>query len=259
MPMEKSELLSIIKAAKPVDKESFIMERCAGKNVLDLGCVRHSADFALNDPAWLHKKIKSVAGRVIGVDYLSDEVKKLNSSGYEIITANVTKPLPVKEEFDVIVAGDLIEHLTNFEGFFENCRTLLKAGGLLIITTPNPFYSDEYDFVTFKKRYLINPEHTCWIDPQALSQLAMRFDFEIDELHFIKNTWKLKDMICESKDNEFDILNGRWGNDSFSRKAKRKILGIIFNFFHAPYKALFLKNSLLVKYGDYLAVLKKQV
>lgn len=257
--MNKDRILSIIKGYNPVDKEFFVMERCKGKSVLDLGCVRHNADFALSDPMWLHQKIKSVAGKVMGVDYLPEEVKKLNSRGYEIITADATKPLPVKETFDVIVAGDLIEHLSNFDGFFENCQRLLKADGILIITTPNPFYSDEYDFVAFKKRYLINPEHTCWIDPQALSQLARRFNFKIDEVHFIKNSWKLKNMICESKDEEFDILNGRWVKNSFLRKTNRKVLGIIFSLFYAPYKALFVKNSLLVKYSDYLAVLKKEV
>lgn len=257
--MNKNNILSIIKGSKPVDKVTFIMERCKGMTVLDLGCVRHNADFAMSDPMWLHHKIKSVANKVVGVDWLPEEVQKLNSKGYEILTADVTKPLPIKEAFDVIVAGDLIEHLSNFEGFFENCQRLLKTDGILLISTPNPFYSDEYDFVAFKRRYLINPEHTCWIDPQALAQLTGRFDFEIDNIHFIKNAWKLKNLICESDDNEYDILNGSWANNSISHKIKRKIIGNIFALFYALYKLLFAKKSLLVKHSDYLAVLKKSL
>ena len=49
------------------------------KNVLDIGCIRHSAEFAVSDPNWLHKKISTAASRTLGVDYLPDEVEKLRA------------------------------------------------------------------------------------------------------------------------------------------------------------------------------------
>ncbi|HUJ19452.1 MAG TPA: class I SAM-dependent methyltransferase [Nitrospirota bacterium] len=244
--------------SKPVVKENFIQDACRGKSVLDLGCIRHSANFAINDPNWLHKIIKFVAKKVIGVDYLPDEIKKLNALGYDIIWGDVTKPLAIHETFDVIVAGDLIEHLANFEGFFENCSRLLKADGVIIITTPNPFYAGEFHFTAFKKRFLINPEHTCWIDPQALSQLSNRFSYEINEIYFIKNSWSLKNLICETEQHPYDILQGVWQGDSLRLQLMRRIMGAIFNLFYVPYTMFTGSRSRLVRHSDYLAVLARR-
>lgn len=247
----------LLRKTKPLNRISFIQEKCKGKRVLDLGCIRHSADFALRDPNWLHKKIKLVASEVVGVDYLSDEIRKLNACEYNIIFGDVTKPLDVEGQFDVIIAGDLIEHLINFSGFFENCKRLLNANGILIISTPNPFYAELFHFLIFKKTFLINPEHVCWIDPQALSQLAERFGFYIEEAHYIYNCFRIKGLICQGSNNQYDILNERWLNNSFKARITRRLLGTVFQIFYLPFKLATGGNSALVKHSDYLAVLKK--
>jgi 2-polyprenyl-3-methyl-5-hydroxy-6-metoxy-1,4-benzoquinol methylase len=255
--MDRFALSERLKKSKPVDKASYIQDLCRDKVVLDMGCIRHNAEFALKDPNWLHQKIRSVAKKVVGVDYLPEEIEKLKKYNYEIVFGDVTKPIDIQEQFDVIVAGDLIEHLTNFEGFFDNCTKLLKPDGLLVITTPNPFFVDEFHFVAFKGHFLINPEHTCWIDPQALLQLSQRFGYSISEAYYIKNSWQLKNLICETKNNEYDILNGRWSQNSFNSKVIRRIAGILFNIFYVPYKILTGTNASLTKHCDYIAVLKK--
>ena len=248
-----------IRASRTVSKEHFIQEACRNKTVLDLGCIRHSAEFALKDPDWLHNKIRSVAGKTVGVDYLPAEVEKLAALGYTIVLGDVTRPLPIEDTFDVIVAGDLIEHLTNFEGFFENCTRLLKAGGVVIVTTPNPFYADEFFFVAGKRSYLINPEHTCWIDPQALSQLAERFGYSLSDICFLKQSWHLKDLICENEQNSYDILRGTWRLDSFTHKVFRKLASLAFGIFYTPWRIISCANTALVKHSDYLAVLTRQL
>jgi len=225
---------------------------------LDLGCVRHNADYALSDPNWLHRKIKLVAGRVVGVDYLPQEVEKLKRHDYQVVLGDVTKPLDIHQKFDVIVAGDLLEHLANFEGFFDNCTRLLKPGGELIISTPNPFYVQEFHYVAFKESFLINPEHTCWIDPQALSQLSIRFGFVIDEISFIRSSWKLKSLICETEMDDYDILNDIWTKQpTIASRIKKRLAAILFEMFYLPYRVLSGTDSALVRHGDYLAVLKK--
>lgn len=45
-----------------------------------------------------------------------------------------------KNSFDCIVAGELIEHLENPFNFIKGCKKILKPGGLLILSTPTPFY-----------------------------------------------------------------------------------------------------------------------
>ena len=41
------------------------------------------------------------------------------------------------EQFDVIVAFEVIEHVQNYEAFLIECRRVLKRNGLLICSTPN--------------------------------------------------------------------------------------------------------------------------
>jgi SAM-dependent methyltransferase len=256
--INKFTLASKLKNSKAIDKESFIEEKCRDKTVLDLGCIRHSADYALKDQNWLHKKIKAVAKKVSGVDYLPEEIEKLSRRGYDIIFGDVTKPLKIEDKFDVIVAGDLIEHLSNFEGFFTNCRNLLKPYGILIITTPNPFYSGFFHYIALKRSYLANPEHTCSIDPQCLLQLCERFGFVIDEIYFIHKSWEPGSLICENENHVYDILNGKWTNDTISFRILRIAMAKVFNVFYPPYKLLTGANTILVRYSDYIATFTKQ-
>jgi SAM-dependent methyltransferase len=255
--MDKYELARLCKKSSTIEKIPFIQDICRDMEVLDLGCLRHNAEFAEKDPNWLHQKIKDVAKRVVGFDYLEEEVKKLKNSEYDIRYGDVTKPLPLSNKFDVIIAGDLIEHLSNFEGFFENCSKFLKNGGILLLSTCNPFYTDGFHYAAIKGAFVINPEHTCWIDPQSLSQLAFRFGFNIAEIHYIEQSWHLADLICERKGFDYDILNDRWKNDSFTSKATRKCVGGLFRLIYTPYKILTLNNTKLVRYADYIAVLRK--
>jgi len=256
--MNKFDLADMIKRTRPVNKESFISDRCKGKTVLDLGCIRHSAEWALKDTNWLHKRIKAVAKKVVGVDYLPEEIAKINSHGYDVIFGDVTKPLAITEKFDVIVAGDLLEHLANFEGFFSNCKMLLKPEGILIITTPNPFFWGEFHYVSFKKNFVVNPEHTCWIDPQCLLQLSKRFGFGIKEMAYIKDYWPVERWMCETRHHSYDIINGKWSNDTAGFKNKMKVYRRIFWLYFFLYKVITGTNSILCRYSDYLAVLKKE-
>lgn len=243
---------------KAVNKVEFIKTACKDKDVLDLGCIRHSAEFALNDPNWLHTHLQKVSKSIVGIDYLDAEVKKLRAEGYFIFTADVTQPLPFAQSFDVIVAGDLIEHLTNFDGFFQNVNRLLKDDGVLIITTPNPFYSEEFFYTVFKNKIFVNPEHTCWVDLQCMNQLISRFSLRIDELYYLNNTaWALKYYIA-NKDNNYDILLGKWNKNTIADRVYRKIYEIGFGITYLPLKLLVQTLSPKVKYADYLAVIKKR-
>lgn len=256
--IDSFDLADRLNRTKDVVKEDFIMDKCKNMHVLDLGCIRHNADFAFQDPNWLHGKIKQVAKRLVGVDYLLGDIEKLNTAGYNIVYGDVTKPLEISDDaFDVIVAGDLIEHLTNFEGFFENCRRFLKPNGFLIITTPNPFYAGEFHYIAFKQHILINPEHTCWIDPLALVQLSKRFNFNVENIYYINRSWNLGNLICQKKNNQYDILNGKWVNNNFVLKVLRVLISHLFNLFYVPFRFFSGSMSHLVRHSDYLAVLKR--
>ncbi|GAB6272763.1 MAG: hypothetical protein STSR0003_26140 [Smithella sp.] len=279
----------------PVDRNAFFLSRCCGKKVLDLGCVQHTSKWALNNPNWLHKKIYDHAEYVLGIDWLEDDVLELNRLGFNIISGDVTKPLELNEKFDVIIAGNLIEHLSNFDGFFLNLDNWLVQNGEVLISTANPFYMDQYFYSAFKNNIVINPEHTCWLDPVALKQLAERFLFQTTEFYFVKGGWKLGFLILEGRDQIYDMFDGTWkrtGREKFSfvrqvfRKVlvrvfrnycrvtgrfdfnkykehewadslERHIIAKVFSLFWNFYKLLIVKSN-LNKYELYISVLKRQ-
>lgn len=256
--MDKWALELRIRRSRPVSKLEFIKAKTTGKRVLDLGCVRHNASFALSDPNWLHAQIKEVAEYVLGVDYLAADVEILRKHGYDVLCADVTLPLQISEQFDVIVAGDLIEHLANFDGFIRNLQGLLKPDGTIILSTPNPFFYDLFSFVALKKAFLINPEHTCWIDPQALSQLFQRYGFAVAQINYLKPSWRFGDVMLISEANEYDILRDEWVNDSVFRKIFRVVAASLFAPIWSLYKLLNPMNSAMTSCSDYIAVIERR-
>lgn len=205
--MRKSVFYDLL--SKPVSRIEVILDYCAKKDVLDIGCIDHSIN-KTGAEHWLHGRIKKSADKLVGLDYLEKDVEEINKQGYKVICADATKPLGIKDRFDVIVVGNLIEHLSDFPGFFDNLRKHLKEDGVVLMSTANPFYEEQYFYSAFKNEVLINPEHTCWLDPVALDQLSARFGFNTEKVYWIKEGWPLSKVICNGDDKHYDVLSGRW-------------------------------------------------
>ena len=161
-----------------------------GKDVLDLGCIQHSWK-EYKSPTWLHRQLKKYSKSVTGVDYLKKDVKILNKKSYNIIYGNVEN-FDLKRKFDVLIAGDLIEHLSNFGNFLECCKKHMKKDSHLLITTPNAFSIDTMlirPLYILLGKYGVNSEHTCWFDYITLSQLAKRHGFIVEDYYtFLHDT-----------------------------------------------------------------------
>jgi|SRR3989338_8787212 len=169
-----------------VNKEDKICELCTGKTVLDLGCIDHSYDTAIKlGDNWLHKRIKGVAKEVTGVDILPNDIKKLIKAGYKIVNADVEK-LNLKRKFDVIIAGDLIEHLSNIGLFFERVKTHMHKNSILVVSTPNPFNIEQFLSILFDNSVKVNPEHTVWIDPKVMFETVKRTGLSILEFYWVR-------------------------------------------------------------------------
>jgi SAM-dependent methyltransferase len=226
--MDRNTLIKNIK--KPVSRFEIVARYCRGKEVLDIGCVNHNTNNTSKDH-WLHQQIKSVASICVGVDYLEREVEDLKSRGYNVICADVTHSINLARKFDVIIIGNLIEHLSSFDGLFLNINRLLKDDGCVLISTANPFYSEQYFYSAFKNDIIINPEHTCWIDPVALEQLIQRYKLITQSVYWIKEKWPLSGIICNGEKKSFNILTGVWTSNSttsFLEKILRPLLLVVF-------------------------------
>ena len=158
-----------------------IIARCEG-TILDIGCVHHSLENIKSD-SWLHGKLTENFSTVMGLDFLKEEIQELKKIGYNVEYGNAEN-FELNEKFDTIVAGELIEHLSNPGKFLDCCRNHLKDNGKLILTTPNPYWIEYTVRRLFKKLY-VNPEHTTLYDEIVLSHLAERHNFEVVEVKYI--------------------------------------------------------------------------
>ncbi len=100
-----------------------------GRRVLDLGCrsgafTRHFLE----------------GNEVVGLDVDRVALEKAAELGIEPVVANVEEPLPFEDaSFDVVVAGELFEHLRHPEGVIGEVRRVLRPAGVLVGSVPNAF------------------------------------------------------------------------------------------------------------------------
>jgi len=159
------------------DKIEYIVELVRGRRVLDVGVVAHFVE-AERDKSWLHHHVASAASYCVGVDILPGPVQQLRERGYNVIVRDITKE-PLDEQFDVIVCGDVIEHLPNPQGLFDAATRMLSPGGRLLIATPNPFYLHRaYRFM--RGRYRDSVDHVMHFDASNIAEMAERAGMLLD-------------------------------------------------------------------------------
>jgi len=113
----------------------------------------------------------------VGVDIVAEQVEKRRAAGFDVRVMNV-ETMDLDETFDVVVAADLIEHLSNPGLFLERARRHLREQGLLCLVTPNAWSANGVFKAVAGLRTAVNPEHTCWYDPVTLRQVLERHGFD---------------------------------------------------------------------------------
>lgn len=100
--------------------------------VLDVGC---GDGFFLGDLS----AVMPDGANFYGVDYSEDQINKAKGNyPFHFSTCNLEAGMPFPDgEFDVLYAGEVIEHLLNPDLFFSEAFRVLKARGHLVLSTPN--------------------------------------------------------------------------------------------------------------------------
>ena len=100
-----------------------------GRRVLDLGC----RDGALTQ-AYLE------GNEVVGVDADREALAEAARLGIETSWADLDQPLEFADtSFDVVVAGELLEHLRDPQRLVRDARRVLRPGGTLVGSVPNAY------------------------------------------------------------------------------------------------------------------------
>ena len=141
--------------APVVDRIQYILAHCRNKRVLNLGSA--SGD--------LHKRICEAATSVIGVD---------KNHPADILLDLDEAPQP-SGTFDLVVAGEILEHLSNPGSCLKAIRTL---GCPLLITVPNALCSNGSHWI--KQGYeIVNRDHVAWYSYHTLKTLVERYNFNV--------------------------------------------------------------------------------
>lgn len=160
--------------AGPVaDRLDFLAGLARGKRVLDVGVVQHDAAYLSKDE-WLHRRIVESAAYTLGVDILPEGITQLQQAGYNVRLCNILEE-DVGERFDLMIVGEVIEHLGHPAALFQAAKRILSPGGEMVLTTPNPYYWKRIrNYVGLKRGRTDSVDHVTLLFPSGIAELAER-------------------------------------------------------------------------------------
>lgn len=178
LPLER------LPVARPVDRLRYLADACAGRRVLDLGAMDETAYRAKQGKGqWLHAALAAQAREVVGVDSSALlPAEGLRTAGNAVIRPGDVMQLErwldaqpdLLPGFDVVVAGELIEHLPNPLAFLESLRANRHlAGARLLLSTPNATALHN-TLIGLGNRESTHVDHLCILSFKTLSTLCLR-------------------------------------------------------------------------------------
>jgi len=169
-------------------REPYIFNLVRGKNVVDLGFVDVGHE-RLEKGGLLHLEIARLANVTFGVD-IDDTYRHLfppQSETYQLYFGDVEDPetfRPVRESgvaVDLVLAGEIMEHLNNPGLFLDAIRTVMGPGSKLIVTVPNGLRAINHGY-TQKGMEWVHPDHNYWYSPTTIQNLLNKNGFHVDYL-----------------------------------------------------------------------------
>jgi len=162
------------------DRVDYLCSLATDKEVLDVGVVGHTRE-AMQGTEWLHGRLSQCAKQCVGVDVLEEEVAWLRGRGMNVICCDLSKA-PLESLFDLIVCGELIEHVDAPGPLLKNLARMLKRDGRVVFTTPNPWYLN----VIVKNAIGLVPfsyssDHVMWLDAVTFCELGERSGLALDK------------------------------------------------------------------------------
>lgn len=195
----KYESLEKLNVRRPVDRLAYISDSCRGKVVLDVGCFDETALEKRDTGHWLHGRLSGQARRVVGVDSSalvppSGIRTGENSVIYQGDGVDISPDILQKEPYEIVVAGEFIEHIESPLTFFKNMREALP-GRELIVSTPNGVCFAN-TLLGIIGREVQHPDHLHNFTFKILNTLCLRAGFQ--EWEIIPYRFYATEMILNS-------------------------------------------------------------
>lgn len=175
-----------------VQRVDIIKSISKGKKVLHLGCTNYPyTQLAIDGDALLHNELESVTAELFGFDYDQEGIDVLAAQGSEnLYRADLEKldEVDLDIKFDVIIAGEIIEHLNNPGLFLNGIQRFMDAESELIITTINAYSA--LRFATYALRGKggtnepVHPDHVYYFSYKTLKLLVERAGLTVKDFYF---------------------------------------------------------------------------
>lgn len=165
-----------------VQRLEFIKEASRGKKVLHLGCTDWPyTEAALEAGTQLHFTLSDVAGELWGFDADKEGLDFFKTKGFEnLYYADLEKldEVELNETFDVIIAGEMIEHLSNPGLFLQGIKRFMREDTNLIITTINAYCGMRFFYYALRGKggiqEPVHPDHVYYFSYSTLRHLVDR-------------------------------------------------------------------------------------
>lgn len=168
-------------------RQGFLLAACAGKTVLHVGCVDSGLArerFGLGE--LLHQRLATVAHELWGTDVDAEGVRFLLDHGLDhVFPIDLSSEAPggnlAAVAFDVIVLGEVLEHLPNPGKMLAGLRELMRPGRTqLIISVPNAFSLTA--LLSFARGVeSVHPDHNFYFSRTTLRTLLAKSGLSVRE------------------------------------------------------------------------------
>ena len=187
----QDEMAHRLPKTKIVDRINWLVEQCRGKRVIHVGFA--DAGFRKEQTRagnWLHDLLGQVSSSLVGLDFDETGVAAAQASGYDAFLVDCTDVEAVQalalEPAEIVLAGEVIEHLGAPGPFLEAMALLTAPGGALIVTTPNAYGLINVVANITKCVEVNHPDHVVMFTWRTLTQLMRRTGWEpVDVLTYV--------------------------------------------------------------------------
>jgi len=156
-------------------RRRFLLDRVtAGDHVLDVGCAegRFTAE------------LQRAGARVVGIDVAEEPLRRARARHPELdlrLLANARPWQLADASFDVVWAGEVLEHVIDTAGWLSEVRRVLRSGGSLMASTPahGPLTLLRLALSrrAFAQHFEPRSDHLRFYSRQTLTQLITEFGF----------------------------------------------------------------------------------
>lgn len=142
------------------------------KHILDIGCGEGT----------LMMKFKEMGADVGGIDLSKEGVNLCKQRGLKARKMDIVEDkIPWSNEFDLVIASEVIEHIFDPFIFLRNINKIIKDRGTIVLTTPNfSYYRWIFKYLLNKTPTQIqNPTHIRFYTLKYLELIVKKQGFDI--------------------------------------------------------------------------------